>query len=269
MRLKCSRSGYYDWIALGRPQHKAFNQEMNHQIVELYEMDHRWGIDNIQMHLKKIHGTFTTKATVYRYMKLNGIQSIIRKKKKKYSKVEHHRISNLLQRDFTTERSNQKWSIDVSFLPTTQGTIYLCAIKDLYDKFIVSYQVSLHNDLKLVLDTLKQAARNVLRRQRKGLILHSDQGSAFTSKTYHKWLRRFGIKHSVSAKGSCVDNCPIESWFSAFKTECMYLHHQISRNKMFELVDEYVKYYNEERLSKKIKELTPYEFRQLALQVSF
>jgi transposase InsO family protein len=111
----------------------------------------------------------------------------------------------------------------------------------------------MHNDLKLVIDTIKAAARCVPRVQRKDLILHSDQGGQFTNKTYHRWLRRFGIKHSVSAKGSCVDNCPIESWFSAFKTECMYLNHNITRNRMFELVDEYVKYYNEVRLSKKNK----------------
>ncbi|PKK92794.1 MAG: hypothetical protein CVV61_07920 [Tenericutes bacterium HGW-Tenericutes-6] len=219
----------------------------------MYQRDPRWGIESIQMHLKKIHGTFTTKATVYRYMKLNKIQSIIRKKKKKYSKVEHHRIPNLLQRDFTTERSNQKWSIDISYLPNTQGTLYLCAIKDLHDKYIITHKVSMHNDLKLVIDTIKAAARCVPRVQRKDLILHSDQGGQFTNKTYHRWLRRFGIKHSVSAKGSCVDNCPIESWFSAFKTECMYLNHNITRNRMFELVDEYVKYYNEVRLSKKNK----------------
>lgn len=254
---------------MGRPLHKAFNQELNKKILELYQKDHRWGIESIQMQLKKIHGTSTTKATVYRYMKLNGIQSIIRKKKKKYSKLEHHRIPNLLQRDFTTEHSNEKWSIDISYLPNTQGTLYLCAIKDLHDKSIISHKVSLQNDLKLVIDTVKEAKRRVPRVQRKGLILHSDQGGQFTSKIYGRWLKRFGIKHSVSAKGSCVDNCPIESWFSAFKTECMYLHHQITRNKMFELVDEYVKYYNEIRLSKKIKELTPYEYRQLTLQVSF
>ena len=268
-RLKCSRSGYYGWIASGRPQHKAFNETTNQQVLELYHQDHRWGIEMIWMKLKKIHGTFTTKATVYRYMKLNGIQSIIRKKKKRYSKVQHHRIPNLLQRDFTTEHSNQKWSIDISYLPTTQTTLYLCAIKDLHDKAIISYNVSYHNDLKLVLDTFKQAIRNTPRYQRKGLVLHSDQGAQFTSPNYHKWLRRFGIRHSVSAKGSCVDNCPIESFFSQFKSECMHLHHQINNKTMIELVDEYIKYYNEERISIKIKELTPSEYRKSTLNGLF
>ena len=269
MRLCCSRSGYYDWIRSGRPLYKAFNKAMSDQILELYQKDPRWGIEMIWMKLKKIHGTFTTKATMYRYMKLNGIQSIIRKKTKRYSKVNHHRIPNLLQRDFTTERSNQKWSIDVSYLPTTQTTLYLCAIKDLHDKSIISYKVSYHNDMKLVLDTFKTAARNVPHHQRKGLILHSDQGVQFTGSIYHRWLRRFRIIHSVSAKGSCVDNCPIESFFSQFKSECMYLNHHISNDMMFELVDEYIKYYNEERISKKIKELTPYEFRKLTLDSLF
>jgi transposase InsO family protein len=249
--------------------YKAFDERMNEQVLELYQKDHRWGIEMIWMKLKKIHGTFTTKATVYRYMKLNDIQSIIRKKTKRYSKVNHHRIPNLLQRDFTTEHPNQKWSIDVSYLPTTQTTLYLCAIKDLHDKSIISYCVSFHNDMKLVLDTLKQAAAKVKRYQRKGLILHSDQGSQFISPYYHKWLRRFGIKHSVSAKGSCVDNCPIESFFSQFKSECMHLHHQISNQKMIELVNDYISYYNEERISIKIKELTPYEYRKSTLKGLF
>lgn len=263
--MNCSRSGYYDWITLGRPKYKSYNETLNNEIVGLYHKDPRWGIEQIQMKLKKIHGTFTTKATVYRYMKLNHIQSITRKKRKKYNKVEHRHIPNLLRRDFTTERPNQKWSIDVSFLPTIEGTIYLCAIKDLYDKSIISYIVSLKNDLKLILDTVKGATRKIPRKQRNRLILHSDQGGSFTSRTYSKWLKRFGMRHSISARGSCVDNCPIESWFSAFKSESMHLHHKTSIYEMIILVDEYVKYYNEERQIKKIKELTPYEYRQLAL----
>ena len=269
MRMSCSRSGYYEWIRLGRPKYKAFNELLNHQIVSLYHKDKRWGIETIQMKLKKIHGVFTTKSTVYRYMKLNGIQSIIRRKRKRYSKVNHHRIPNLLQRDFTTKMSNQKWSIDVSYLPTTQGTIYLCAIKDLYDKYIVSYKVSNRNDLKLVMDTLKQATRNVPRNYRKGLILHSDQGTPFVGQTYHRWLKRHWIKHSVSAKGSCVDNCPIESFFSQFKSECMHLHHQITIKQMKTLVDSYITYYNEDRQSKIIKELTPLQLRMSTLPSLF
>lgn len=269
LALKCSRSGYYDWITLGRPQYKAFDSSMNQLVLELYYKDTRWGITQILMNLKKIHGLISTKSTVYRYMRLNQIQSIIRRKRKRYGTVQHHKIPNLLQRDFTTSRPNEKWSIDVSYLHVINRTIYLCAIKDLYDKSIVSYLISRFNNNTLVFETLKEAFRRTPSKHRKGLIIHSDQGSQFTSPIYARLLDENGVTHSVSAKGSCVDNCPIESWFSALKTESIYLHKQLDEKSMIALVDQYVKYYNEERLQEKLKALTPYEYRTLTLNCSF
>lgn len=198
-------------------------------------------------------------------MRLNHVQSIIRKKKRKYSKVKHHQIPNLLQRDFSTTHPNQKWSIDISYLFPKGKNLYICAIKDLYDKSIVAYTISNRNDNKLVLDTLEAALKGVSLEQRVGLILHSDQGTQFTSHPYKEVLNRNQVMHSVSYKGSCVDNVPIESWFSALKTESIYLYKQLTPERMIEIVQSYVKYYNEVRFQEQLKELTPIQFRQLAL----
>jgi putative transposase len=198
-------------------------------------------------------------------MKLHKIQSIIRRKKKPYSKIKHHEIPNLIKRDFNAIAPNQKWSIDVTYIHTTVGVEYLCAIKDMFDKSIVSYNSSRFNDNELVLTALKRAIKKVPYIARKNLIIHSDQGSQFTSAAYKHQLKKNQIQHIVSYKGSCVDNVPIESWFSALKTECIYLSGRFDRLVARKLIKNYIRFYNKERLQLQLKELTPYEYRMLAL----
>lgn len=194
-------------------------------------------------------------------MKILNISSIIRKKKKKYSKVKHHKIPNLIKRDFNAEHPNQKWSIDITYIHTISGVEYLCCIKDMFDKSIVSYNQSKYMDNDLVLGTVKEAIKIVPFKQRKGLTLHSDQGFHFTSIQYGLLLKYNKIKRSCSYKGSCVDNVPIESFFSSLKTECIYLYKNITRELSKILVDDYIKYYNYYRFQEKLKELTPIEYR--------
>ena len=202
-----------------------------------------------------------TNSIIYRYMKILDISSIIRKKKRKYSKVKHHGIPNLIKRDFKASKPNQKWSIDITYIQTISGVEYLCCIKDMFDKSIVSHNQSRFCDNPLVLDTVKQAIKNVPYQQRKGLIIHSDQGTHFTSKMYGLLLKHNKIKRSVSYKGSCVDNVPIESFFSSLKTECIYLYNNITRDLSKALVDNYVYEYNHLRLQEQLKELAPIYYR--------
>ena len=202
-------------------------------------------------------------------MRLNCIQSIIRKKRHQWVKKPHHHIPNLLKRDFTTEKPNEKWSIDISYLFEKERILYLCAIKDLYDKSIISYRISHFNNNPLVFEIFEEAMKRIPSDYRKNLILHSGQGSQFTSPIYGNLLSKHHVKHSVSFRGSCVDNAPIESWFSALKTERIYLHSKLSEIDMISSVDQYVKYYNEERLQEKIKELAPIDYRKQALSTLF
>lgn len=143
--------------------------------------------------------------------------------------------------------------------------MYLCAIKDMYDKSIVSYKISNFIDLKLVLDTVKEAIESVPYEQRKNLILHSDQGWHFTNWQYVKLLKENNIQQSISSKGSCVDNVPIESFFSILKSECIYLKQNLQKNEIPEVVKNFIMYYNNERLQEKIQELAPMQFRQQIL----
>ena len=267
--LECSKSGYYDWIKLGRPENKAFKESTNELVVKMHEKNKTWGIRQIRMQIKKIYGVIVTNFTVYRYMRLNDIQSITRKKTHRYSKLPHHQIPNLLQRNFTTFCSNCKWSIDISYIFATDGVKYLCAIKDMYDKSIISYKISKSLDLPFVLNTVQQAVNIVPFEQRRNLILHSDQGFHFTNIVYINLLKNNNIIQSISAKGSSVDNVPIESFFSTLKSECLYLIKNLKVKDIDETIDKFIEYYNNERLQEKIKELTPFEFRELTLNSVF
>ena len=267
--LECSKSGYYDWIKLGRPENKAFNKSTNELVVKMHEKNKTWGIRQIRMQIKKIYGLIFTNFAVYRYMRLNDIQSITRKKTHRYSKLPLHQIPNLLQRNFNTFCSNCKWSIDISYIFAIDGVKYLCAIKDMYDKSIIAYTVSKFIDLKLVLETVQKAIDKVPFEQRQNLILHSDQGWHFTNIVYINLLKKNNIIQSISAKGSSVDNVPIESFFSTLKSECIYLIKNLKVKDIDEIIDRFIEYYNNERLQEKIKELTPLEFRKLTLNSVF
>jgi putative transposase len=264
--MKCSKSGYYDWINLGRPIHKRFDEHLSELIMNQYHTDTRQGITSLKMNIKAINALILTKKRIYRYMLVLNIRSITARKAKKYGRVNHHAIPNLLQRDFTTTGPNQKWSIDITYIHTTEGVEYLCAIKDLYDKSIIAYNQSPFNNSSLVLETVQLALSLVPFSMRKTLILHSDQGSQFTSNDYSKLLSVHQIRHSVSYKGSCADNVPIESWFSLLKCESIYMKKNLTRLGSRTLVSDYVDYYNHRRRQEQLKELAPNQFRLLALQ---
>ena len=121
-----------------------------------------------------------------------------------------YNILNILKRNFNANTSNEKWSIDISYIFASDGLKYLCAIKDMYDKSIVAYGISRFIDLRLVLETVQSAINKTPYKQRKNVILHSDQGWHFTNWQYMKLLKDNNITQSISAKGSSVDNVLIE-----------------------------------------------------------
>ena len=267
--LGCSKSGYYDWVKAGKPSFKAFDEKTNRIILEMYNKHPERGIRSIRMNIKRKYGVILTNYTVYRYMLINNIQATSRRKTHGYSKLPHHDIPNLLRRNFTTDRPNMKWSIDISYIFAYNGLKYLCAIKDMYDKSIISYSISSLIDLKLVIDTLDKAIISVPAEQRENLILHSDQGWHFTNWQYVRKLQENNITQSISAKGSSVDNVPIESFFSCLKSECIYRIDRLDVSDIDSTISNFIDYYNNERLQEKIKELTPLEFRELTLNSVF
>ena len=169
-----------------------------------------------------------------------------------------HRYPNLLNRNFTADRPNQKWVTDISYIRTGQGFLYLSVIRDLYDNSIVAYKTGTEQTVNLVLNTIRAARRN--EKVTAELQLHSDQGFQYTSQAYFKLTQAYGITPSMSRRGNPYDNALAENFFSILKSECIYRLKISTFEEARMLIDDYIFFYNHQRIQTKTK-LTPLELR--------
>ena len=189
--------------------------------------------------------------------KYNLLSVIRRKRYVKYGEA-LHRYPNLLNRNFTAERPNQKWVTDISYIRTGQGFLYLSVIRDLYDNSIIAYKTGTEQTVNLVLNTIRAAKRN--EKVTAELQLHSDQGFQYTSQAYFKLTQEYGITPSMSRRGNPYDNALAENFFSILKTECIYRQKIATYEEARTLIDDYIFFYNHQRIQSKTK-LTPLELR--------
>lgn len=190
--------------------------------------------------------------------KYNLLSVIRRKRYIKYGEY-LHRYPNLLNRNFIAERPNQKWVTDISYIRTAQGFLYLSIIRDLYDNSIVAYKTGTAQNHHLVLNTIKAAKKKETVTAE--LQLHSDQGFQYTSQAYFKLTKEYGITPSMSRRGNPYDNAMAENFFSILKTECIYRTKIATFQQARELIDDYIYFYNHQRIQTKSK-LTPLELRR-------
>ncbi|MEZ2661482.1 IS3 family transposase [Aneurinibacillus aneurinilyticus] len=148
----------------------------------------------------------------------------------------------------------------MTYIPTTEGWLYLSPIMDLFNNEIISYCIQDRNDNTLILQTVKQAFES--RKDATGVILHSDRGFQYTSHDYHNMLQKVGARISMSRKGNCYDNACIESFFSHLKTEELYLYDIPDKKEAQRRIEEYIRFYNEERIQLNKNKLTPVEYRR-------
>ena len=190
--------------------------------------------------------------TVLRVMKKYGALAAIRRRRKWVQMGQQvHKYENLLNRDFHADRPNAKWVTDISYIHTGQGVLYLSMIRDLYDNSIVAYKTASQQTVNLVLDTIRLATRNEKKWAAGELQLHSDQGFQYTSQAYFQLTKQYGITPSMSRRGNCYDNAMAENFFSILKTECVYRQKIATFQQARELIDEFVYFYNHERIQLK------------------
>jgi len=257
--LGVSRSGYYAWTK--RMQRVDPDQEKLDWVQRVYHQNRKvYGYRRVTQALHRL-GVPLNHKTVYRLMQKLGLRSVARKRKV-YKPLDQlprlHRYPNLLQRNFSASRPNQKWVTDVTYIQTRQGTLYLSVIKDLYDGFIVSHSLSPSNSLALVTATLRQALHT--QQITGGLALHSDQGNQYCSHEYFLLTQAHWISVSMSRPGNCLDNAVIENFFGHLKEEAVYRTQLQTFQQAQELIDDYILFYNYERIQLKTK-LTPFEQR--------
>ena len=230
---------YYDYLIVKEIFDDSKSTYGSRRIVEGLKI--KYGVIFNRKKVQRIMNKYYLKPRYYKEPKTNNNQK----------RFEENVKPNLLRRDFTATRLNQKWCTDITYLIYNGSRAYLSSIIDLYDKKIVSYVISKHNDNKLVMDTLNEALAK--RKDVHGLILHSDQGFQYTSNEYKTICAGKGILISMSAKGSPVDNSPIENWHSLLKKEVLYNNNITSLSQYITLAEDWIEFYNTSRISIKKK----------------
>ena len=253
-----SRSGYYDYVK--RMNEPDKDELLAQQISECQKLCKKtYGYRRVKIWLER-NGVQRNPKTVLRVMNKYGLLSEIRRiRKYKQMGQQLHIYENKLNRDFTADKPNQKWVTDISYIHTAQGVLYLSAIRDLYDNSIVAFKTGTEQTVNLVLNTIKAAKENETVTTE--LQLHSDQGFQYTSRGYFNLLQEYGIQASMSRRGNCYDNAMAENFFGILKTECIHRQKINSFDDARFLIDEFIFFYNNERIQLKTK-LTPFEKRR-------
>ena len=254
--FQVSRSGYYGYVA--RMYTPASDLPLAEKIRDCQEQCGKtYGYRRVHIWLER-NGIYRNPKTVLRIMQKYGLLSVIRRKKYRNYGEYLHRYPNLLNRNFSAERPNQKWVTDISYIHTKQGVLYLSVIRDLYDNSIVAYKTGTEQNVNLVLSTIKEAKKK--EKVTTELQLHSDQGFQYTSQAYYRLTQSYGIIPSMSRRGNPYDNALAENFFSILKTECIYRTKLQTYEEARLLIGEYIHFYNNERIQLKTK-LTPLEKR--------
>ncbi|WP_110114978.1 IS3 family transposase [Bacillus sp. CGMCC 1.16541] len=259
-----ARSAYYKWLHRTPSSREILNEKIIKEMKILHEkVDSTFGYRQMTLHMNRKFEEKLNHKRIYRLMKVVGLRSVIRVKKKQYKRsTPQHVADNILNREFTAEKPNEKWVTDVTEFKYGQSKkAYLSAIRDLYDGSIISYVLGHSNNNQLVFKTLDQAT--VLLNGERPLI-HSDRGFQYTSKGFKRKIDASEMTQSMSRVGRCIDNGPMESFWGTLKCEKYYLHKYKTFEELTTAIDEYIHFYNHERYQKRLNGLSPMEYRAKA-----
>jgi len=259
--LRVSRSGYYLWLMRPESRRSRENRRLLTRIKAVYKKSRRtYGSPRVHWQLRK-EGEACSRGRVARLMRGAGICA---KQKRKFVATTDSRhnlpiAENRLERQFTVRLPNTVWAADITYIPTQEGWLYLSAIMDLCSKGIAGWSMNERMEARLVKDALRmaQARKNPGR----GLLHHSDRGSQYASADYQQLLKDYGMQVSMSRKGDCWDNAPMESFFHTLKTELTHHKQYQTREEAKRDIFEYIEvFYNRERLHSSLGYKSPLEF---------
>lgn len=203
--------------------------------------------------------------TVARLMRQHGLRSASVRKFRHTTDSDHsHRVAkNVLQQDFRARRPNEKWVADITYLWTQEGWLYLAAVEDLYSRKVVGWSLRERLTSELATEALRMAIGRQL--PDRALTAHSDRGSQYASARYQTLLASEGITCSMSRRGNCWDNAPMESFFATLKKELVYQQRYATRAEARQSVFEYIEvFYNQERRHSALGYVSPCEYEEMA-----
>jgi len=246
------------------------NERIAGKIIKIHEAHPAMGYRRIRDELDRNHGINVNDKRVLRINRAYNIQSRIKFRRHGCtisSKNPEHISKNYLNRQFHADAPNLKWLTDVTefkYILNETGAyetrkVYLSAILDLYDRRIVSYVISSHNDSKLAHDTFDAA---VVAAPKARPLFHSDRGSAYTSRVFHTKLKNAKMKQSMSRVAHCLDNGPMEGFWGIIKREMYYGYKFHSKEQLVDAISEYIHYYNHHRLQRHLAVMTPMEYHE-------
>ena len=262
-RLNICPNAYYNYKKHRKEKYESWRQNVKDKILQIYHQ-HKGipGYRQMQVYLKN-EGFNLSALTVLKYMSELGIRSITRRKRPEYKQGKAHKVfPNLLEQDFSCDEINTKWCTDFTYLFLKDGSKrYNCSILDLHDRSIVASIT----DKKITADLAVRTLRKAIDSQPpiKGvLILHSDQGSQYTSKEFVEYCERMAVTQSMSKAGYPYDNAPMERYFNTLKCDHIYQHEYATEESLYKAVEEYAYVtYNRVRPHSYNNYMTPYEAR--------
>jgi putative transposase len=261
--MRVSASGYYAWRDRPLSQH---DQEELRLEIEIKAADRRtkqtYGAERLQCDLAE-HGVQVGVCRIKRIRTKLGLRCKQKRKFKAttYSKHNLPVSENILNQQFQVSKPNKVWLSDITYVPTDEGWLYLAGHKDLFTHEIVGYAMGERMTKNLVSQSLFRAVE--AKRPAQGLMHHSDRGSQYCSYEYQHLLQQFAMRTSMSGKGNCFDNAPMESFWGMLKQELIYHCHFRTRKEARQAITEYIElFYNRQRLQAKLGFLSPAAFAQ-------
>ena len=257
--LRVSRSGFYAWARREPSAREQDNRRLLGRIREHHEAsDGVLGAPRMHEDLC-LEGETASLNRVARLMARDGLRGIPQKRqwRRKSSSTRPAHVRNHLERDFTASGPNQKWVTDITYIPTGEGWLYLCAVIDLYRGEVVGWSMSARQDRHLVLQAVLMACWQRPRGQ--SVILHSDRGTQFTSYEYQRFLKDHDITLSMSAVGHCADNAAAEGFFGMLKRERVNRTTYRTRREGRADVFDYIERFHNPRIRRRIDALSSSE----------
>jgi putative transposase len=261
--LDVARSGYYAWLTRPESVRAQEDTRLLKQMTAIHQKSRQtYGHRRIHAELRQ-DGETCGKGRVSRLMRQHKLVARLRRKHRTTTDSTHQEAvaPNLLDRQFAVSAPDHVWVSDITYIATWDGWLYLATVMDLGTRQIVGWSLGTTLERSLVINALTDALQR--RRPAPGLIHHSDRGSQYASRDYQQLLTDHGLIASMSRKGNCWDNAPMESFFHSLKTELVYgavfRTHAQARREVFEYIEVW---YNRQRLHSALGYLTPVQYEQ-------
>src|SRR5215207_9662652 len=252
-------SGFDAWLRRGPARRHDDDRRMSEMMGAIFAASRRtYGSPRVHAELRA-QGVRVGRKRVERLMRAAGLAVPVSRRRVPRTTDSRHGLPvapNLLGRRFAADRPDAVWLADISYLPTGEGWLYLAAIKDMATREIVGWSMADHLRAGLCVDALVMALQR--RRPPRGLLHHSDRGSQYASEPYQAILARHGFRCSMSRRGNCLDNAPMESFFGSLKTELVHRTAFPTRKAARRAIFEYVAaFHNRRRRHSALGFLTP------------